>query len=85
MFRVPVPSFAKTDLHDLDNLYVLRDALESCAAGEAARYITDHQLEELESILNESQEIAQQIERHSKEARHQTANQCVAGHRAAIP
>ena len=29
----------KTDLHDLDNLYVLRDALESCAAGEAARFL----------------------------------------------
>jgi DNA-binding GntR family transcriptional regulator len=56
----------KTDPHDLDNLYVLRDALESCAAGEAARYITEHQLEELESILNEAQEIARQIKRQSK-------------------
>jgi DNA-binding GntR family transcriptional regulator len=27
----------KTDPHDLDNLYVLRDALESCAAGVAAQ------------------------------------------------
>ena len=57
----------KTDPQDLDNLYVLRDALESCAAGEAARYITDYQLEELELVLYESREIAQQIERHSKQ------------------
>ncbi|MAG93639.1 MAG: GntR family transcriptional regulator [Planctomycetaceae bacterium] len=55
----------RTDPHDLDNLYVLRDALESCAAGEAARYITEHQLEELESILDEANEIALQIERQS--------------------
>jgi DNA-binding GntR family transcriptional regulator len=63
----------KTDPHDLDNLYVLRDALESCAAGGAARYITEHQLEELESILNEAQEIGQQIERQSK--KHTTKRQ----------
>jgi len=63
----------KVDLHDLDNLYVLRDALESCAAGEAARYITEHQLEEMESNLNEAQEIAQQIERQSK--KHATKRQ----------
>lgn len=63
----------KTDPHDLDNLYVLRDALESCAAGEAARYITEHQLEELESILDEAQEIGQQIERRSN--KHATKRQ----------
>ncbi|MCP4785275.1 MAG: GntR family transcriptional regulator [Fuerstiella sp.] len=51
----------KTDPHDLNNLYVLRDALESCAAGEAARYITEHQLDELESILAEARNIAEQI------------------------
>jgi DNA-binding GntR family transcriptional regulator len=62
-----------TDPHDLDNLYVLRDALESCAAGEAARYITEHQLEELESILDESQTLAQQIKQQSK--RHATKRQ----------
>ncbi|MEP3481341.1 MAG: GntR family transcriptional regulator [Fuerstiella sp.] len=56
----------KTDPQDLDNLYVLRDALESCAAGEAARYVTDHQLEELELILAEAQAIAQQIQKQSK-------------------
>lgn len=63
----------KTDPHDLDNLYVLRNALESCAAGEAARYITEHQLEELESILDEAQTIAQQIKRQSR--RHATKRQ----------
>jgi DNA-binding GntR family transcriptional regulator len=63
----------KTDPQDLDDLYVLRDALESCAAGEAARHITDHQVEELESILNEAQAIAQQIEQQSK--RHATKRQ----------
>jgi DNA-binding GntR family transcriptional regulator len=62
-----------TDPHDLDNLYVLRDALESCAAGEAARYITEHQLEELESILDESQTLAQQIKQQAK--RHATKRQ----------
>ncbi|MBT5019414.1 MAG: GntR family transcriptional regulator [Planctomicrobium sp.] len=55
----------KTDPQDLDNLYVLRDALESCAAGEAARYITEHQLEELESTLVEAQAITQQIKQQS--------------------
>lgn len=55
----------KTDPQQLDNLYVLRDALESCAAGEAARYIADHQLEEMEAILEEAQTIAEQIEQQS--------------------
>ncbi|MFG0263356.1 MAG: GntR family transcriptional regulator [Novipirellula sp. JB048] len=46
---------------DLNNLYVLRDALESCAAAEAAKYITDEQLGELEFILARSWEIAAQV------------------------
>ncbi|TWU39638.1 GntR family transcriptional regulator [Novipirellula artificiosorum] len=57
----------KTDPQDIDDLYVLRDALESCAAGEAARYITDHQLDELESILSKAEEIAQQISKRPKQ------------------
>lgn len=57
----------KSDPQDLDNLYVLRDALESCAAGEAARYITEFQLEELELVLGEAREIAQQIEGQSNQ------------------
>jgi DNA-binding GntR family transcriptional regulator len=63
----------KTDAHDLDNLYVLRDALESCAAGEAARYATEHQVEELESVLGEAAEIAGQIKRQAK--KHATKRQ----------
>lgn len=55
-----------TDPHDLDNLYVLRDALESCAAGEAALHITEHQLEELELILVEAETLANQITQQSK-------------------
>jgi DNA-binding GntR family transcriptional regulator len=51
----------KTDREQLDNLYVLRDALESCAAGEAARNITPYQLEELKSILAEEREIGRQL------------------------
>jgi len=37
-------------LQDLDELYILRDALESCAAEEAARLISEVQLSELQSI-----------------------------------
>jgi len=63
----------KTDPQDLDNLYVLRDALESCAAGEAARYITEHQLEELDSILCEAEGIARQIAQRAR--KHATKTQ----------
>jgi DNA-binding GntR family transcriptional regulator len=42
---------------DLDELYVLRDALESCAAEEAARHISEEQLEELGSIVDQMVEI----------------------------
>lgn len=51
----------KTDRQQLDNLYVLRDALESCAAGEAARYITEYQLDALTEILGDAREIANQL------------------------
>lgn len=60
------------DRFDLDNLYVLRDALESCAAAEAAKYITSDQLEALEFVLARSQQIASdvadQASGHSNEA-----------------
>ncbi len=46
---------------DLDDLYVLRDALESCAAAEAARYITEGQLQELQNLLDSFIEIAAEI------------------------
>ena len=52
----------KPDRQDLDNLYVLRDAVESCAAAEAARYITDGQLAELKSLLEDAEQILEQIQ-----------------------
>ena len=57
----------KTDPQDLDNLYVLRDALESCAASEAARHIADHQLEELESVLSQARQIARQLQQQTRD------------------
>ena len=56
----------KTNRQDLDNLYVLRDALESCAAGEAARYISESQLEELELLLNRARETLHLIQQQPK-------------------
>ena len=56
----------KPNRQDLDNLYVLRDALESCAAAEAARYIADDQLEELEYLLEQARETLLQIQRQPK-------------------
>ncbi|MFH1304082.1 MAG: GntR family transcriptional regulator [Planctomycetota bacterium] len=54
---------------DLDELYVLRDLLESFAAGEAALYITPSQLEDLQFIIDELREItASIIERKAKHA-----------------
>ena len=55
------------DRQELDNLYVLRDALESCTAGESARYITEDQLEELDSILAKMQQIVVQIRQQEKQ------------------
>jgi DNA-binding GntR family transcriptional regulator len=56
----------KANRQDLDNLYVLRDALESCAAEEAARYITESQVEELESLIESARETLDQIRKQSK-------------------
>ncbi|TWU18747.1 putative HTH-type transcriptional regulator YdfH [Allorhodopirellula heiligendammensis] len=56
----------RANRQDLNNLYVLRDALESCAAAEAAQYITADQLEELESILDRARQTSDQITRQSK-------------------
>ncbi|PHS12933.1 MAG: GntR family transcriptional regulator [Blastopirellula sp.] len=52
---------------DLEELYILRDANESCAAGEAAKYITDIQLEELEAILQHMIKLADQVEATAKQ------------------
>jgi DNA-binding GntR family transcriptional regulator len=46
---------------DLDELYVLRDALESCAAEEAALHITEDQLEQMERNLLQMQDICSAI------------------------
>ena len=48
-------------LQDLDELYILRDALESCAAEEAARHITESQLEQLESIQRQMDRVGEEI------------------------
>lgn len=48
-------------LQDLDELYILRDALESCAAEEAARHITEGQLDELASIQQQMDQLSGQI------------------------
>jgi DNA-binding GntR family transcriptional regulator len=48
---------------DLDELYVLRDALESCAAEEAAHYITEDQLDQLDQTLREMQRVRDEIGR----------------------
>lgn len=56
----------KANRQDLNNLYVLRDALESCAAAEAAQYITEDQLDELECILDRARTTAKQISGTSK-------------------
>ena len=50
----------QADGQQLNDLYVLRDAVESCAAGEAAANITVFQLEALESILDEARKIAKE-------------------------
>ena len=49
------------DAQDLEELYVLRDAVESCAASEAARYISDDQLVELDAIVQDWQAISTAI------------------------
>ena len=46
---------------DLNDLYVLRDAIESCAAALAAETITPAELDELEFYIKQQHEIAQAI------------------------
>jgi len=57
----------KPNRQDLDDLYVLRDALESCAAAEAARRITDSELQELQGILERFIETTEQIKKQPKQ------------------
>lgn len=49
------------DIEELDDLYVLRDAIESCAAGIAAETITSFDQDELAQLLLQQQEIATKI------------------------
>lgn len=46
---------------ELEELYVLRDAIESCAAAEAARYASEQSLDALDSIVDEFVEITASI------------------------
>ncbi len=56
----------RANRQDLDNMYVLRDALESCAAAEAAKYITEDQLEEFDVMVGQFKQTAQHIARQAK-------------------
>ena len=49
------------DRQDLEELYVLRDATESCAAAEAAKYASEEQLDELDAIVTDWCEIAESL------------------------
>jgi len=57
----------KLTRQDLEDLYVLREAIESCAAAEAARYISPAQLDELDGICREGAAITDQIRRQKKQ------------------
>ena len=52
----------KPDRQDIENLYVLREAIESCAATEAARVISDTQLADLTAIVDECESLAYKIQ-----------------------
>jgi len=49
------------DRQDLEELWILREALEGCAAAEAARFINDREIEELEDICSEFDSLSQRI------------------------
>lgn len=51
---------------DLEELYVLRDATESCAAAEAARYASDEQLDEMDEIVDRWSEISDEVAKRGK-------------------
>jgi DNA-binding GntR family transcriptional regulator len=56
----------KVDQQDLDELYVLRDAIESCAAAEAAKYASAGQLEELDALVDVWQAITEAIRQNAR-------------------
>lgn len=49
------------DLRELEELYLVRDLLESCAAGEAAKHISEHQIHAMRGILKEWDVIGERI------------------------
>ncbi len=56
----------RLSLDDINELYVLRDAIESCAAGLAALNATESDLEELEYCVAEQAKIAKGISKSTK-------------------
>lgn len=54
-------SVKQLSLHDLNELYELRDAIESCAAGLAAESITTDELEELEFIVAAQADLVSEL------------------------
>jgi DNA-binding GntR family transcriptional regulator len=59
-------SVRKPNRRDLEELYILRQANEGCAASEAAKYITEDQLELLDTILDDAKAITEQIRNRPK-------------------
>jgi DNA-binding GntR family transcriptional regulator len=53
----------KSSPQDLEDLYVLREAVESCAAAEAARNITQNQLDSLDEVQAEFEVLLSTIHR----------------------
>jgi DNA-binding GntR family transcriptional regulator len=51
----------KPERQDLEELYVLREALESCAVSEATRCISESQLAALQDIVDDMQAISDEI------------------------
>ena len=51
----------RLDIDELDELYVLRDAVESCAAGIAAETMTSNNLEQLQELIDQQATIASDI------------------------
>ncbi len=57
-------AFVRTSsLQDLEDLFVLREAVESCAAAEAARNMTPNQLEALDAVRDEFEAVLSAIRR----------------------
>ena len=67
-------SVRKPNRRDLEELYILRQANEGCAASEAAKYITEEQLELLDTLLDEAKEITEQIRKRRKKSASSTLN-----------